>query len=173
MPLFGRLGHIAPGTENSPTSSENVIENRGYQGSIVWDFEQQIRRPPNSLGSHQLRSPLKSCVRQCARPPPYCFLFCLSFFFARNCFRNSFESQRNGQKANHTRPAGAAATSSAAPSRRHSAAPRQSPSRSRRPPPRTPTRPAPSLRRRMNIELNFPPNFERLVLGCIDADFCK
>ena len=30
-----------------------------------------------------------------------------------------------------------------------------------------------SLRRRMNIELNFPPNFERLVLGCIDADFCK
>ena len=30
-----------------------------------------------------------------------------------------------------------------------------------------------SLRRRMNNELNFPPNFERLVLGCIDADFCK
>ena len=29
------------------------------------------------------------------------------------------------------------------------------------------------LRRRMNNELNFPPNFERLVLGCIDADFCK
>ena len=29
------------------------------------------------------------------------------------------------------------------------------------------------LRGRMNIELNFPPNFERLVLGCIDADFCK
>ena len=28
-------------------------------------------------------------------------------------------------------------------------------------------------RRRMNIELNFPPNFEGLVLGCIDADFCK
>ena len=27
--------------------------------------------------------------------------------------------------------------------------------------------------RRMNNELNFPPNFERLVLGCIDADFCK
>ena len=27
------------------------------------------------------------------------------------------------------------------------------------------------LRRRMNNELNFPPNFERLVLGCIDADF--
>ena len=25
----------------------------------------------------------------------------------------------------------------------------------------------------MNIELNFPPNFEGLVLGCIDADFCK
>ena len=25
----------------------------------------------------------------------------------------------------------------------------------------------------MNNELNFPPNFERLVLGCIDADFCK
>ena len=24
----------------------------------------------------------------------------------------------------------------------------------------------------MNIELNQPPNFERLVLGCIDADFC-
>ena len=30
-----------------------------------------------------------------------------------------------------------------------------------------------SLRRRMNIELNFPPNFEGLVLGCIDADVCK
>ena len=29
------------------------------------------------------------------------------------------------------------------------------------------------VRRRMNIELNFPPNFEGLVLGCIDADFCK
>ena len=29
------------------------------------------------------------------------------------------------------------------------------------------------IRRRMNNELNFPPNFERLVLGCIDADFCK
>ena len=29
------------------------------------------------------------------------------------------------------------------------------------------------LRRRMNIELNFPPNFEGLVLGCIDADFIK
>ena len=25
----------------------------------------------------------------------------------------------------------------------------------------------------MNNELNFPPIFERLVLGCIDADFCK
>ena len=25
----------------------------------------------------------------------------------------------------------------------------------------------------MNNELNFSPNFERLVLGCIDADFCK
>ena len=25
----------------------------------------------------------------------------------------------------------------------------------------------------MNNELNFPPNFERLVLGCIDADFRK
>ena len=31
----------------------------------------------------------------------------------------------------------------------------------------------PRVRRRMNNELNFPPNFERLVLGCIDADFCK
>ena len=29
------------------------------------------------------------------------------------------------------------------------------------------------VRRRTNHELNFPPNFERLVLGCIDADFCK
>ena len=29
------------------------------------------------------------------------------------------------------------------------------------------------LRRRVNNELNFPPNFEELVLGCIDADFCK
>ena len=29
------------------------------------------------------------------------------------------------------------------------------------------------LRRRMKNELNFPPNFEGLVLGCIDADFCK
>ena len=25
----------------------------------------------------------------------------------------------------------------------------------------------------MNIELNFPPNFEGLVLGCIDADFMQ
>ena len=25
----------------------------------------------------------------------------------------------------------------------------------------------------MHNELNFPPNFERLVLDCIDADFCK
>ena len=25
----------------------------------------------------------------------------------------------------------------------------------------------------MNNELNFPPNFERLVLGYIDADVCK
>ena len=30
-----------------------------------------------------------------------------------------------------------------------------------------------SLRRRINNELNFPPNIEGLVLGCIDADFCK
>ena len=29
------------------------------------------------------------------------------------------------------------------------------------------------IRRQMNIELNFPLNFEGLVLGCIDADFCK
>ena len=29
------------------------------------------------------------------------------------------------------------------------------------------------VRRQMNNELNFPPNFEGLVLGCIDADFCK
>ena len=29
------------------------------------------------------------------------------------------------------------------------------------------------VRRRMNNELNFPLNFERLVLGCIDADFCE
>ena len=31
----------------------------------------------------------------------------------------------------------------------------------------------PQLRSEMNIELNHPPNLERLVLGCIDADFCK
>ena len=31
----------------------------------------------------------------------------------------------------------------------------------------------PRLRKRMNIELNFPLNFEGLVLGGIDADFCK
>ena len=30
-----------------------------------------------------------------------------------------------------------------------------------------------TLRRRMNIELKFSPNFEGLVLGCIDADSCK
>ena len=29
------------------------------------------------------------------------------------------------------------------------------------------------VRSEVNIELNFPPNFEGLVLGCIDADFCK
>ena len=29
------------------------------------------------------------------------------------------------------------------------------------------------LGRRINIELNFPANFEGLVLVCIDADFCK
>ena len=29
------------------------------------------------------------------------------------------------------------------------------------------------LRRQMETELNFPPNFEGLVLGCIEADFCK
>ena len=29
------------------------------------------------------------------------------------------------------------------------------------------------LRSEVNTELNFPPNFEGLVLGCIDADFCK
>ena len=31
----------------------------------------------------------------------------------------------------------------------------------------------PPLRSEVNSELNFPPNFEGLVLGCIDADFCK
>ena len=30
-----------------------------------------------------------------------------------------------------------------------------------------------SVRRQMNIELKFPPNFEGLVLGSIDANFCK
>ena len=29
------------------------------------------------------------------------------------------------------------------------------------------------LRSEVNSELNFCPNFEGLVLGCIDADFCK
>ncbi len=32
---------------------------------------------------------------------------------------------------------------------------------------------ADKLRSEVNSELNFPPNFEGLVLGCIDADFCK
>ena len=32
---------------------------------------------------------------------------------------------------------------------------------------------AAQLRRRMNNEMNSPSNFEGLVLGCIDADFCK
>ena len=31
----------------------------------------------------------------------------------------------------------------------------------------------PRLRSEVNSELNFSPNFEGLVLGCIDADFCK
>ena len=30
-----------------------------------------------------------------------------------------------------------------------------------------------ALRSEVNSELNFCPNFEGLVLGCIDADFCK
>ena len=30
-----------------------------------------------------------------------------------------------------------------------------------------------SLRSEVNSELNFPPNFEGLVLGCIEAKFCK
>ena len=30
-----------------------------------------------------------------------------------------------------------------------------------------------AARSEVNIELNFPPNVEGLVLGCIDADFCK
>ena len=29
------------------------------------------------------------------------------------------------------------------------------------------------VRSEMNIELNHPPNLERLVLGCIDAEFCN
>ena len=29
------------------------------------------------------------------------------------------------------------------------------------------------VRSEVNSELNFPPNFEGLVVGCIDADFCK
>ena len=29
------------------------------------------------------------------------------------------------------------------------------------------------LRSEVNSELNLSPNFEGLVLGCIDADFCK
>ena len=29
------------------------------------------------------------------------------------------------------------------------------------------------LRSEVNSELNFSPTFEGLVLGCIDADFCK
>ena len=29
------------------------------------------------------------------------------------------------------------------------------------------------LRSEVNSEVNFSPNFEGLVLGCIDADFCK
>ena len=29
------------------------------------------------------------------------------------------------------------------------------------------------IRNEVNTELNLPPNFEGLVLGCIDADFCK
>ena len=33
--------------------------------------------------------------------------------------------------------------------------------------------PAADLRSEVNSELNFSPNFEGLVLGCIDADFCK
>ena len=35
------------------------------------------------------------------------------------------------------------------------------------------TETGPVLRSEVNSELNFPPNFEGLVLGCIDADFCK
>ena len=29
------------------------------------------------------------------------------------------------------------------------------------------------VRNEVNSELNFCPNFEGLILGCIDADFCK
>ena len=32
---------------------------------------------------------------------------------------------------------------------------------------------SPLVRSEVNSELNFPSNFEGLVLGCIDADFCK
>ena len=35
------------------------------------------------------------------------------------------------------------------------------------------TGPPLELRSEVNSELNFCPNFEGLVLGCIDADFCK
>ena len=35
------------------------------------------------------------------------------------------------------------------------------------------TETGPVLRSEVNSELNFCPNFEGLVLGCIDADFCK
>ena len=38
--------------------------------------------------------------------------------------------------------------------------------------PNEPSRPR-GLRSEVNSELNFSPNFEGLVLGCIDADFCK
>ena len=33
--------------------------------------------------------------------------------------------------------------------------------------------PAAGLRSEVKSEVNFSPNFEELVLGCIDADFCK
>ena len=44
-----------------------------------------------------------------------------------------------------------------------------------RPEARADRRPAqgPLLRSEVNSELNFCLNFEGLVLGCIDADFCK
>ena len=56
-----------------------------------------------------------------------------------------------------------------------------SPDRSRQPPSRGPRSSAPRRRRsvrfpakwRMKNGLNFPPNFERLVLGCIDANFAN